>query len=154
MLQLSLIQQIRVSNSRIPRNHTDIYVKLVKIECERIVKSQTSYDWHETVLKVPSTCSTLNSLSRIIDVNYALMLSFREASIISSTTNLTIPIVIGTIPIRGKIDSATHATIRFEPCGLQNDKQVSPTFTPLYPVCTSTKILNENDEISISTANF
>jgi hypothetical protein len=82
------------------------------------------------------------------------MLSFRETGIMSSTTNLTIPIVIGTIPIRGKIDSTTHATIRFEPCGLQNTKQVSPTFTPLYPVCTSTTILDENDEISISTANF
>jgi hypothetical protein len=54
--------------------------------------------WDRGRLIIPSVCSTSNGTCRIIEVSYTVVFTFGASS--SFDENLTIPVTIGTMPLR------------------------------------------------------
>lgn len=94
-MQVDLVQQIRfhaTTKSRTCRRH----VATVRFPGKIAARQQEN--WENISLVVPPVCSSWNGTCRIIEVNYAINLNF-DASGLAVSKDMTIPIVIGTIPL-------------------------------------------------------
>ncbi len=124
-MTLELIEQIRFHSTRKSKLCTRM---IAKIRCPRKLDSQEIYEWtnRETNLIIPPVASTSNGTCKIIDISYLLNLSF-DASGLSVSTDLRIPIVIGTIPMRDPNQQAQN-----------NENQLSAQFKYLASIFEST----------------
>lgn len=94
-MKVDLIQQIRfhaTTKSRTCTRHVASVVYPAKIP------PRQQEHWDNIALVVPPVCSSSNGTCRIIEVNYAINLNF-DAAGVALSQDLTIPIVIGTIPL-------------------------------------------------------
>ncbi len=93
---VNLVQTLKLSG----QNETKLVKRVVCTArfLDRI-KSRSSETWESSCLVIPPLCPTLNGLSSIIQVNYSLVL-FLHLSGLSCAKSLTLPIVIGTVPIK------------------------------------------------------
>jgi hypothetical protein len=102
-MRLELIEQIRFHSTRKTKLCTRV---VAMINFPRKLGPQDVYEWthRETPLVVPPVASTSNGTCKIIDISYLLNLNF-DASGISVSTDMRIPLVIGTIPMRDQNQS-------------------------------------------------
>jgi hypothetical protein len=104
------------------------------------------YEWtnRETLLTIPPVVSSSNGLCKIIQINYYLNLNFNPSGL-SMSTDLQIPVVIGTIPLKDQTQSNSlsqqfqyMASIFKENFDYQEDLkgeviESGQNFTPVYP---------------------
>jgi hypothetical protein len=124
-MTLDLIQQIRFHATQ----KTKVCKRIIAIlQCPRKLDPQEIYEWtnRETSLIIPPIASTSNGTCKIIDISYLLDLTF-AASGLSIATNMKIPIVIGTIPMRDPDQQAQN-----------NENQLSAQFKYLASIFEST----------------
>ena len=144
-MSVSFVQKIRffaINNSKTEERVVS------NIMFPNMVKEKSFQDWNNIILPIPAVCSTSNGLCKIIEVNYFVVFNF-DASGIAVSKDLTIPIKIGTIPLKDNVNSDLLASqpYSFESCTFgQNTKfsiddkkgeyyeNDSNTYIPLYPV--------------------
>jgi hypothetical protein len=96
-INVRLVQTIRFHASKI----RSITQKVAKIEFQRnYIETKSQDRWDNECLVVPLTCSTLNGLCHIIDVNYFLQLNYyADSPDCSSYSGILIPITIVTMAL-------------------------------------------------------
>ena len=153
-MSVSLVQNIRF----IATTKSKIVRRVVSnIMFPNMVKEKSFQDWNNIILPIPSICSTSNGVSKIIEVNYFVIFNF-DTSGIAVSKDLTIPITIGTIPLRDDVNSvpSTPLPYSFERCmfgpntNLSQQEEIkgeyyendSNTYIPLYPIYNDYSIAN------------
>lgn len=120
--------------------------KVVAMEFPKKVSPKTKEKWENMPLLIPSVSPSTMGKSRLIDVSYEVSLNF-DATGISISTDMNIPISIGTIPLRkgDMVLPFAYEECVFEPDPIQikeneqnqRRKEVietdANTFKPLYP---------------------
>jgi hypothetical protein len=69
------------------------------IEYPNMINAKTTETWSGSAIIIPPVCSSSNGTCRIIDVFYSVVLKFNTSGI-STSTYVSIPITIGTIPLQ------------------------------------------------------
>jgi hypothetical protein len=107
-MKIDIIEQIKFHSTR--KTKTCLrHVAAVKFD--RKISPNDTYEWtsKESQLVVPPVPSSSNGTCRLIEISYYLNLNF-DASGISVSTDLKIPIVIGTIPFHTEQAAMTNET--------------------------------------------
>ena len=99
---LSLIQQIKLTAG----NRTKVFKReVISIQKGTKTKGKCLESWNSS-LKIFPVCPTSNGNSKIIEISYGILLNF-DASGLSLSTDLNLPITIGTLPFS---DTVAHET--------------------------------------------
>ena len=99
-MELCLVQLIEFSArqmTKITKKKCSITVTFISYP--NTIAKRKLEKWGNFKLNIPAVCSTSNGMSRLIDVSYQVLLNF-DASSMAFSTDVAIPIIIGTIPIR------------------------------------------------------
>jgi len=96
-MKIDIVEQIKFHSTRKTKTCSR---KVATVKFHRKLNSKETYEWtnRETQLIVPPVPSSSNGTCRLIEISYYLNLNF-DATGISVSTDLKIPIVIGTIPL-------------------------------------------------------
>ena len=98
-MSVSLLQQIRFHATTKSRT---VCRTVASIQYPGEIEPKGFKEWNNSVLAIPPVCSSFNGTCRIIEVNYIVQFNF-DVSGPSISTDLNIPIVIGTIPLGSNI---------------------------------------------------
>ncbi|CAF0782805.1 unnamed protein product [Brachionus calyciflorus] len=146
-MKVTLMQNLRFEAKSRVRNCTR---KVASMEFPNKVGIKTTEKWNNLPILIPSVSPSTMGNSRLIDVSYELFLNF-DATGVSTSTDLNVPIVIGTIPLRkGNKIGNTDLPFLLEECVFEPDpiqikeneqkqkrREVfetdANTFKPLYP---------------------
>ncbi|RNA22081.1 Arrestin domain-containing 3, partial [Brachionus plicatilis] len=74
------------------------------IEYPNRIRERSFENWYNSFLPIPSVCPSSNGTCRIIEISYKIVFNF-DASGLSKSKDMEIPIIIGTIPL-----SSDHET--------------------------------------------
>lgn len=112
-LTVSLIQRIKFHGKG---RSKECIRNVASVNLHKAVGSNSVENWNNVLLKIPPVCSTTQGSSRLIEVSYLLVFTF-GAIAPKLATDLVLPIVIGTIPIRQTIaaDSFVPVPYSYEP---------------------------------------
>lgn len=94
-MTVNLIQVIKFHATRKSRTCTR---NVASIQFPKRIAERSMEKWDNSVLVIPPVCSSSNMTCRIIEVSYMVTFNF-DASGVAVSTDITIPIVIGTIPM-------------------------------------------------------
>lgn len=142
-MTFSLVQQITL----LANGRTKEFTREVNtIVCSKRIDAKSRFEWKDDMLTIPPVCSTLNNLTEILEVSYLVCLNF-DATGISISTNLGIPVIIGTVPLKTNATAAAAAAatatgvdvkplvFSYEPCTfMEKELTDSDVFVPLYPL--------------------
>ena len=145
-MTVSLIQRLKfnaTNKSRFDKR------TVASIDYPSTINGKTYEEWNNSVLSIPPVCSSSNGSCRIIEVSYIINFNLNPSGL-SSSKDFSIPIVIGTIPLRINMPEATapypysyqESMFELDPMKdnpddehkgeyLEND---SNSYKPLYPV--------------------
>lgn len=94
-MKVVLVQEIRLHAKK--KSRTCIR-SVASVGYRGKIKPGQQENWTNVSLVVPPVCSSSNEICKIIQVSYAIRLSF-EAGFFSFGNELIIPLVIGTVPL-------------------------------------------------------
>jgi hypothetical protein len=77
------------------------------IKYPKKINAKTTETWSDSVLTIPPVCSSSNGTCRIIEVIYSVVFNF-DASGMAISTDVSIPITIGTIPLQDSNNQTQH----------------------------------------------
>jgi hypothetical protein len=119
---VNLVQTLKLN----AQNQTKIVKRVVcTARYLDMIKPRSIEAWDSSCLVIPPLCSTLNGLTPLIQINYSLVL-YVNLSGLSCTKSLTLPIVIGTVPIQGNVmHGKTARQDRIDNISFEHDMYVS-----------------------------
>ena len=84
-----------------PKKSRTEYRFVDSIKYEHFISKKSNEEWNNAAIIIPAVCSSSNGTCDIIQLKYCLVLNF-DLKNFSSSTDLEIPVVIGTIPMRSE----------------------------------------------------
>lgn len=93
--------------------------EICSVKLDRVVEPRTTEKWHKLKLEIPRNCKPTNSISKIIEMKYELLLKFGSGGF-STPMYCAIPMVIGTVPF----DEITQGTF----AGFASNTDEPPTY--------------------------
>ena len=124
-LTVSLIQRIKFHG----KNRSKECIRNVaSVNLHKPVASKSVENWNNVLLKIPPVCSTTQGSSRLIEVSYLLAFTFGAVAP-KLATDLVLPIVIGTIPIRQNFatDNFVPVPFSYEPSIFEPNPVLMPS---------------------------
>lgn len=98
-MKVTLVQIIEFHGEGFTHHMKRVKQDVVSVAALEFIQPHSFEDWNQIRLRIPPVCaSTTNLTSKIIAVSYEVVLTF-EAVGFHVSKNLTIPIVIGTVPL-------------------------------------------------------
>jgi hypothetical protein len=96
-LSVKLIQQLKFHANSKTRSCTRNVANIIN---PNKIPGRDIYNWDRGQLLIPSVCPSSNGTCKIIEIHYCVQFSFGASSSLDS--HLSIPIKIGTIPLRNE----------------------------------------------------
>ena len=99
---LKLVQKVKLNSRSKSRTSSRVVTKIARQEEGTSgIEPLSRVEWTDSVLTIPSTCPSTMKSSKIIEINYQLVLYIESSwshSWSQSDLSLKVPIIIGTIP--------------------------------------------------------
>jgi len=149
---VKLIQYLSFTARHFSEKTKSEFRDVAVIYCPQPIGPNDFYEWNG-LLQIPPVCSTLNNMTSVvrnIQIEYFLSLYF-DVTTFSMSTNLKVPIVIGTVPLSTEDNQMrenglpTYENCMYGPCEAQTPPADNPyskgeildndenTFKPIYP---------------------
>ena len=127
-MTVRLVQEITFHGQRFTYHIKKVKREVAMVRYTNTIAARTHEDWSQIKLLIPPVCSTTDSSQpHIIEIGYELVFNF-DAAGAHVSRDLSIPIVIGTVPL---VDSSQDNTVAIvDPSSIQTHSYMPSVFEP------------------------